>query len=371
MKHRSRERATSPVVGVALLLVIVVLLGAVTATMTLGFDDRLVEPGPLVGASESVSVVLEGNETTHSLRIVHEAGRPVPADGLVVRVSSGGATSEQSFPTVPALDDGEWNPGEGVELDLNETTVCAGGGEEATVSLVYESNEGANLVSRSTVPIERGQFLVDGSVVRPTTEYTANVTFVGTAWSGPSLDPPVNVHVEVDESVVHSWTGVRDTTETVGTFDVSEQSAGTGLSVTAEGATATGYRVADPGETPDFEFSGTGYVYVWDYRTISSTENSTHVRTLRDGDAVPELDADDGQQSVDEYLQPYVENGTVSLQGNQAIYLFDFNTDDPVGSSSVEFQDAVVLVTFFTEETSVAVHRTTRGEDVVVCPSEF
>ncbi|WP_254534775.1 hypothetical protein [Halomarina litorea] len=70
------------------------------------------------------------------------------------------------------------------------------------------------------------------------------------------------------------------------------------------------------------------------------------------------------------YLQPYVEDGTIALRENQAIYLFDFNTDDPVDSSSVGFQDAVVLVTFFTEETSVAIHRTTRGEDVV-CPSEF
>jgi flagellin-like protein len=46
MGPRSRDRAVSPVVGVALMTVIVVLLAAVVGGLALGFDDALVEPQP-------------------------------------------------------------------------------------------------------------------------------------------------------------------------------------------------------------------------------------------------------------------------------------------------------------------------------------
>lgn len=47
MRHDSTSRAISPVVGVALLVVIVLALGAITGGIFLGIGDRLDEPAPI------------------------------------------------------------------------------------------------------------------------------------------------------------------------------------------------------------------------------------------------------------------------------------------------------------------------------------
>ncbi|MFD1515598.1 type IV pilin [Halomarina rubra] len=351
--HRN-ERAVAPVVGVVLVVAIVVLLATAASVMLLGFGDYLQEPSPLVASGESIQVTLEDNQTDHTLRVRHVSGMSVDADALDVLVTSGSASHRYPFPVgnSSALADGTWDAGEQVAVDLNASQVCQGGGDTARVSLVYSTGDSGSLISQQTVPIERGQFLINGSNVQPTTSYTANVTFVGTGWSSPSVDPPVDVSVEVGGATAYQWTDQTDTDETVGSFDVTEQTEGTGLSITAKGAYSFDYDEWD-----------------WRYRTISSTENSTHMRVLRDGDDVPQYETDSDQQSVAEYLGPYVEDGEISLQDNQAIFLFDFNTDEPVSSSRVEFQDAVVLVSFFTEHEHVSVHQTVRGENVVVCPA--
>ncbi|WP_254544248.1 type IV pilin [Halomarina pelagica] len=340
----SRDRALSPLVGGVLVVGIVVLLAAVVATMALGFEDALVDPGPTVASGNTVRVELSGGEVDHSLALLHRAGATVDADALTVRVGSGDASVEYPLSSIdsPALADGRWGPGERVALDLDAETVCAGGGETAHVSVVHDAGRQSFLVSHREVPIERGQFVVRDTEVVPTARYTAAVTFVGTAWSSPYYDPPVTVRVTVGDEPVHSWTGVHDAQSTVGTYDVSTREAGTSLAVSASG------------------YDG------WDWRNVSESRHPSHMRVLRDGDPVPNLDAGDGQQSVAGYVSPYVKGDRVSLADNQAIFLFDFNTNTP--ASAVDYQDAVVLVSFFTQEETVQFRENRRGEDVVVCP---
>lgn len=73
---------------------------------------------------------------------------------------------------------------------------------------------------------------------------------------------------------------------------------------------------------------------------------------------------------VADYAEPFIENGTISLDDNQAIYLFDFNRRGP-DHETADYQDAVVLVSFFTRETTgTTVHETSEGRQVIVCPAE-
>ena len=96
----------------------------------------------------------------------------------------------------------------------------------------------------------------------------------------------------------------------------------------------------------------------------SSTENTENVRVYRDGDAAPAFEGVSGQQSAAAYVDPYVENGRITLDDNQAVYLFDFNDDDH------DYQDAVVLVSFFARRggANVGVYES-NARDVVLCPA--
>jgi len=79
------------------------------------------------------------------------------------------------------------------------------------------------------------------------------------------------------------------------------------------------------------------------FRSLASNEDSDHVKVLVDGDAVPAITTTSGvQNDVAYYLQDYVEDGLISLQPNQAIYLFETRTPT---QGARDYQDLVVLVT--------------------------
>ncbi len=81
--------------------------------------------------------------------------------------------------------------------------------------------------------------------------------------------------------------------------------------------------------------------------TYESTD-TVQVRTLINGEAAPALEGYGGQQSVQDFLDAYVDDaGNVVLASNQVIMLFEMGTDvsaDP-DSTAADFQDLVVLMT--------------------------
>ena len=68
--------------------------------------------------------------------------------------------------------------------------------------------------------------------------------------------------------------------------------------------------------------------------------------TPANGDEVPELDGFADQDSVEDYLAPFIDidTGTVVLGPNDAIYLFELAAPD-TSSVYYDLQDLVVLVT--------------------------
>ncbi|WP_435115669.1 type IV pilin [Halolamina sp. C58] len=350
------DRAISPVIGAVLLFAIVIMLAATAGVMVLGFSDSLRAPPPFASTAEEVEVEVRGNETRHTLEVVHRGGDPVDAAALTTRIAVGDRTI--SLPAAEsddgALADGEWSAGERLTLDLNESLLCAGDADRASVSLSYRDDGTGYELSSETVPIERGQFVIDGSEVRATAPYTANVKFVGTGWSSATADAPVNVTVSVGDTVEHAWRMVEDSDSVVGATGVSRQDSGTSLEVTAAG------------RKPEYDciWGNFGCTQVgWQWTRVSSTANTENVRVYRDGDEAPDFGSADDQQSAAAYVDPYLADGNISLDDNQAIYLFDFNED------SHDYQDAVVLVSFFTQQERSGVYES-RGEDVVICPPE-
>ncbi|MBF0104166.1 MAG: hypothetical protein HQM16_02455 [Deltaproteobacteria bacterium] len=80
-------------------------------------------------------------------------------------------------------------------------------------------------------------------------------------------------------------------------------------------------------------------------RTYNST-NLSQVQTLVNGDAPPAMVGFGDQQSVAEFLEPYLdEAGLVSIEANQVIYLFELGTNMNEGDTTgADFQDLVVIM---------------------------
>lgn len=357
MSPGRENRAISPVIGAVLLFAVVIMLAATAGVMALSFTDSLQAPPPFAASEEDVEVAIQGNDTQHTLEVVHRGGDAVEASSLTTRITVGDRTFR-----IPAsendsgvLDDGRWSVGERLSLDLNESKLCVGGAEQASITLTHREGGTGYELSTQTVPIERGQFVIDGARVEATAPYTANVKFVGTGWSSATADAPVNVTVRVGGALEHAWRMVGDSDSIVGATGVSRQAAGTGLGIEAAGG------------QPDTECHWSGWEYecerVWDWTRVSADANTENVRVYRDGDDAPDFGGADGQQSAAAYVDPYVEDGEITLEDNQAIYLFDFNAD------THDYQDAVVLVSFFTQQERSGVYES-RGRDVVICPPE-
>jgi hypothetical protein len=105
--------------------------------------------------------------------------------------------------------------------------------------------------------------------------------------------------------------------------------------------------------------SGSGGCNGNTYGPYSSSSNTTNVKSLKSGDAVPSTSGFLGQTSIDGYLtaastnpvtnRPIVKGSgstrTIDLAPNQVIYLFELGGGNP-GDSSFDLQDMVVLATF-------------------------
>ncbi len=98
---------------------------------------------------------------------------------------------------------------------------------------------------------------------------------------------------------------------------------------------------------------------------ILYTQNSHDnplVWVLRDGDTTPGVPGFADQASAEDFMAPYLDEvtGTVKLDENQAIYLFELGTKATKGSA-FDLQDAVVLVTL--GESPVALDATAAARD--------
>ena len=93
------------------------------------------------------------------------------------------------------------------------------------------------------------------------------------------------------------------------------------------------------------------------YMEVDSN-NSKNVKVLRDGDDVPQISGFLNQGNIESFLSGYIANGKVTIEKNQAIFLYELGTTN-LSSSAADFQDCVVLVTLFPESGSGTTTTTT------------
>jgi hypothetical protein len=164
----------------------------------------------------------------------------------------------------------------------------------------------------------------DGGVV-PDEEYDAEVELLGTAYTFGvgGLDIPIELEIGVGSDSYEPWTGNVNDDGNPRTTTFDDRSAGEKVTVTA---------TTRPGVLPVAS------------RTRRSTDTGGYVKVLRDGDTPPNLAGFGDQDSAASYVQPYLAaDGTIDIDDNQAIYLFELS-DDQTGPAA-DYQDVVVLVT--------------------------
>ncbi len=76
----------------------------------------------------------------------------------------------------------------------------------------------------------------------------------------------------------------------------------------------------------------------------TNDSNTSQVVVLVNGDPVPDITPFANQNTIDFFLQKYVENGKIKIAKNEAIYLFELGTTNQ-SNTAFDLQDNVVLAT--------------------------
>lgn len=149
-----QNRGVSPVVGAALMLVIVVLIAATFAVMAFGFADALREPTPQVAFETAYVADGAGNGGNGAyVNVSHVAGDVADGSAVYVRDESGNEIAWEDI----WMGSSTISPGGYVHIDGHGTDsvldpICEAG---QTYYVVVERSDGSSAVLREvTVPTE-------------------------------------------------------------------------------------------------------------------------------------------------------------------------------------------------------------------------
>jgi len=183
--------------------------------------------------------------------------------------------------------------------------------------------------------------IVDGQVI-PSIPYAAKVTVIGAAIESGNYDQAVTVKVCIGNDVAEPFGpsgqavagNVNDMNNPRHYVFMNGYAADSPISITG-----TSWAKIDNQSTGDLESDWAMHM------SVNSLGKSSTVKVLRNGDPVPDIPGFRNQNSLAAYIAEYTDTttNTISLDKNQAIYLFELGTTD-LASAAADFQDLVMLV---------------------------
>ncbi len=187
---------------------------------------------------------------------------------------------------------------------------------------------------------EKIDFDINAGTITPSEDFMIMVSVLGSAITSDGNDIPVTVQLKIGEQTVDPWGSFDDKDAA----DVNDPFAPTRNHIVSEL-----FEVGQDSDPADTAVTVTARSW-WNgsvHIEANSHEQSQQVKVLRDGDDVPDIEGMDDQADVLEFIRPYIDfdSNKMTLDQNQAIYLFEVGTTN-MSSSSADFQDLVVLVTF-------------------------
>ncbi|MBX9853088.1 MAG: hypothetical protein K2X86_15200, partial [Cytophagaceae bacterium] len=211
-------------------------------------------------------------------------------------------------------------------------------------------------------PEKKNNFDIDKGTVVPKECFNATVTVLGCALKegGVGIDYPVMVQVKFGNNTIDPFGTYSGYNKASNVNDQKQHTWKSPQPLAANTAISV--------KTKSFNPKTGTLLY-----ERNSANNDAFVRVLRNGDAVPQITGFAGQADVESYLQGYFVNGKVTLEANQAIYLFELGTNNTT-SKSYDMQDCVVLVTIdpaecpkTPEEDKKVIDTPTEEEKVTIC----
>lgn len=217
-------------------------------------------------------------------------------------------------------------------------------------ALVLACGLWVGIASAADAPAEPGpidSFETSGGAVTPGVEFAAKVEVLGAAISyGGDYDMKVTTSVFIGGDRMDVFGGMLDAVgsnvndgERHSYVFPATYDAGLEIRVGAQS-----WNKQSSGSSGDRSSHWEAYMTVW------GAEESPQVLVLRDGDDVPDIDPFRDQSGIQDFVGDYVDadTGKITLESNQAIYLFELGTTK-LSSSAADFQDLVVLVSLATD----------------------
>jgi hypothetical protein len=286
------------------------------------------EPGRTIRAREQVAAQVAVNiadyadpDSTPTLAYLDSAGQ-------IHLGTSGGTTNVAGVERTWGLSEVAMR----IETDATEVIGISGGGDVAGTT-----------TSATDVP-----FTVAGGSVNPTVAYQVTATILGAQLSlhqGSDTGPllwwcPVTTNLTIGGQVIEPWGDLDTAASDIQDFNYPKH-------YQIANAYPAGTPIVFKGKFWNHPYANGRYnTTVWEcFRQAASNVDTAQIKILRNNDPVPNIGTSSTiQNPVSYYLQDYVEAGKISLQPNQAIYLFETRLP---GQGFQDFQDLVVLITLF------------------------
>ena len=191
---------------------------------------------------------------------------------------------------------------------------------------------GVVLAPAAWVQAEDIDFMISSGRVIPTEDFAVKISVLGAAITTGGTDMPVTVQVNVNGQSIDPF-GSHDDPSKGNVNDHAEPR----------------HFIIQDVFSPDTTIDITGTSWWPDgpqYLQRNSHEQTPSVKVLRDGDPIPNIEGMDDQADAVEFVWEYIdpETGTMTMDVNQSIYLFEVGTTR-LSSSAADFQDLVILVT--------------------------
>lgn len=187
-------------------------------------------------------------------------------------------------------------------------------------------------------------FAISSKKVVPSEPFAAKVRILGAAiTAGGAYDIPVTVKLKIGDVVVMPF---GDFSKAV-TGNVNDDGNPRTYILPSVYPANTSISVIGQSWSKKASFySGKSDSHWLAYLNVGPSSSSGNLLVLRNGDSVPAIPAFDDQSSILDFIRDYVDvtTGTVILDENQAIFLYELGTTS-LTSPAADFQDLVILVT--------------------------
>lgn len=278
------------------------------------------------------------NETTSAQNSTTPTQNPTPSGDYLIEASSGfgGSISPAGSIYVPAGGNKIFSMIH--DENYKVLDVLVDGNSVGPVSTYTFNNVSSShsIQASFTVDFE----VKNNNTVVPKGDFTVNATVLGCAFIRNGKPSPVTCRLKLGDYTYDPWGGYTNASEGNINDEKNPRFWESPISYNADMPVTV--------EACSWEYS---WEYFREYKpkqilTVSTSTNSSNLKVLTNGDHAPNIHGFQGQDSIEDFIKGYIENGSIKLKENEAIYLFELGNTN-LNTPGADFQDLVILISVY------------------------